>query len=111
VITRTAIFEGRIKAGCEARFMREFRERLVPLWQQFPHARNIRLLPVVGSDEDARPIALIQQINYPSRAALEEAIASPARAQARTITLELMQMFEARLYHVVSQSLLPETSV
>lgn len=111
MITRTAIFEGRIKPGCETLFLQGFSERLLPLWRQFPHASNIRLLPVVASDEDARPIALIQQIDYPSLAALEEAIASPARAQARAITLELMQMFEGRLYHVVSQAPVPGASI
>lgn len=101
MITRTAIFEGRIKPGCEARFLAGFRA-LMPLWQQFPHARNVRLLPVSGADPGAPQIALIQQIDYPSMAAIEEALASPARAQARAITLELMEMFEGRLYHVLS---------
>jgi hypothetical protein len=104
MITRTAVFEGRIKPGCEARFLRAFHEQLVPLWHQFPHATNIRLMRVTSADADAPPIAMLQQIDYPSLAALEEAIASPARAQARALTLELLEMFDGRLYHVVSDS-------
>ena len=103
MITRTAIFEGRIKPGCEDRFLTAFREQLMPLWQQLPHARNIRLLPVQSSDPGSPQIALVQQIDYPSVAALEEALASPARAKARALTLELMEMFEGRLYHLVSE--------
>jgi hypothetical protein len=103
MITRTAIFEGRIKPGHEEHFLKVFREQLMPMWQAFPHATNIRLLPVVAADPGSPPIALIQQIDYPSVAHLVEALASPARARARELTLELMKLFEGRLYHLVSE--------
>jgi len=103
LITRSAIFEGRIKTGCEERFFAAINERLAPLWRRFPHATNVRLLRVLQSDADARPVVMIQQIDYPSMAALEEAIASPVRAEARAITMELMEMFDGRFYHVVSE--------
>lgn len=103
MITRTAIFEGRFKPGCEERFFAEIKARLVPLWRQFPHASNIRLQRVVAADADAAPIAMIQQIDYPSVAALDEAMASPVRAQARAVTLELLEMFQGRFYHVISE--------
>ncbi|HVY64999.1 MAG TPA: hypothetical protein VHH11_09285 [Gammaproteobacteria bacterium] len=103
MITRTAIFEGRIKPGCEQRFFAGVEQRLAPLWRRFPHARNVRLLKVAAADADAPPIVMIQQIDYPSHAALAEAIASPVRAEARAVTLELMEMFEGRFYHVVSE--------
>jgi hypothetical protein len=103
MITRTAIFEGRLKEGCEARFYMQLHERLVPLWHQFPHATNIRLFRTVQADADAPPILMIQQIDYPSMAALEEAVASPIRTQARAVTMELMEMFEGRFYHVLSE--------
>ena len=103
MITRTAIFEGRIKPGHEEHFLMVFREQLMPMWQAFPHATNIRLLPVIAADSDAPPIALIQQIDYPSVAHLEETLASPPRARARVLTRELMELFEGRLYHLVSE--------
>jgi len=103
MITRTAIFEGRIKEGFEERFFAEVRERLAPLWQRFPHASNVRLLRVAAADADAPAIVMIQQVDYPSTAALEEALASPVRTEARAITMELMTMFEGRFYHVVSE--------
>ncbi len=104
MITRTAIFEGRIKPGCEDRFFEGINARLAPLWRRFPHASNIRLLRVAASDADALPIVMIQQIDYPSMAALDEAMASPVRAEARAATLELMEMFEGRFYHVLSDA-------
>ena len=103
MITRSAIFEGRIREGCEERFFAAVRERLAPLWAQLPNASNIRLLRIAEADADAPPIAMIQQVDYPSYTALEEAIASPIRAQARAITLELLEMFEGRFYHVISE--------
>ena len=111
MITRTAIFEGRIKQGQEERFFSEIKARLAPLWRRVPHASNVRLLRVVAADGDAPPVAMIQQIDYPSHAALAEAIASPARAEARALTLELMEMFEGRFYHVVSEGNAVEHSV
>lgn len=102
MITRTAIFEGRIKAGCEDRFFAEIDSRLAPLWSQLPQSSNVRLHRIVAADADAPSIVMIQQVDYPSLAALDAAIASPVRAQARAITLEILEMFEGRFYHVVS---------
>ena len=104
MITRTAIFEGRIREGYEERFFAEIKSRLAPLWRRFPHASNIRLLRVAVLDADAAPIVMIQQIDYPSMAALDEAMASPIRAEARAATLALMEMFEGRFYHVLSDA-------
>lgn len=103
MITRTAIFEGRIKDGCEDRFFTEIEERLAPLWRKFPHATNVRLLRVSARDHDALPIVMIQQIDYPSWKAMNDAVASPIRAKARELTLEILEMFDGRFYHVMSE--------
>jgi hypothetical protein len=103
MITRSAIFEGKLKPGCDERFFSEIRERLAPLWRQFPNASNVRLHRIDSSDDDTTPILMIQQIDYPSLAAVEEALASPVRAQARAVTMELMEMFEGRFYHLISE--------
>ncbi len=103
MITRTAIFEGRVKPGFEDRFFSEVETRLAPLWRQFPHGSDVRLFRITASDADALPVAMIQQIDYPSMEALQAAIASPIRDQARAVTLELMEMFEGRFYHLISE--------
>jgi len=102
VITRIAIFEGRVRPGCEERFFTAVEERLLPLWRQFPQALAVRYYRIHALDPDARPIAMVQQIDYPSRAALEEAVRSPIRERARAVTLELMEMFDGRFYHLMS---------
>ncbi len=101
MITRTAIFEGRVTPGLEEQFFAAVEMRLAPLWRRFPHALDVRWLRITVKDTDAPPIAMIQQIDYPSLAALEAAIASPIRSEARAVTMELMKMFEGRFYHVV----------
>jgi hypothetical protein len=50
---------------------------------------------------------MIQEIDYPSLDAIEEALVSPVRTQARAVTDEIMALFDGRFYHVVSQRLVP----
>lgn len=102
MITRTAIFEGQVRDGHEDEFFKTVEVRLAPLWSQFPHAENVRWYRIIESDPDARPVAMIQQIDYPSKAALEEAVKSPVRDKARALTMELMKLFDGRFYHLVS---------
>jgi hypothetical protein len=103
VITRTAIFEGRVTPGQEARFYAEVAARLMPLWLRFPHAQNVRWLRCLHADQGAPQIAMIQQIDYASEAAMNEALNSAGRIEARGITRELLQSFDGRLYHIVSE--------
>ena len=51
MIIRYALFEGVIHAGREQEFRAFVKERLVPLWMQFPGAEEVRVLD--GTDRDA----------------------------------------------------------
>ena len=102
MITRTAIFEGHVRDGCEDEFFSQVQTRLAPLWQAFPHALSVRFWRADACDDAERPIAMIQQVDYPSLEAMNEAITSPQRDAARAVTMELMEMFEGRFYHVIS---------
>lgn len=103
MITRTAVFEGRFKAGDEARFFAGVEERLAPVWREFPHALAVRWFRMEGVEADAHPIVMIQQIDYPSRETLAAAIDSPVRDRARAITMELMELLDGRFYHFISE--------
>jgi hypothetical protein len=107
MFTRYAIFEGTVRPGHEDEFFRAVEERLVPLWRQMPQAQAVRVVRIARRDEDAPPIAMIQEIDYPSLDAIEEALVSPVRTQARAVTDEIMALFDGRFYHVVSQRLVP----
>jgi hypothetical protein len=99
--TRSAIFEGRIHPGREEEFFAIVRERLVPIWKQMPGALEVRVMRTEQPDEDATPIAMVQEIDYPSLEAVETALVSPVRATGRAVTDMLMEMFDGRFYHIV----------
>jgi len=102
MITRTAIFEGRVKEGRDEEFFAAVESRLAPLWQAFPHALAVRFFRAQACDDGERPVAMIQQVDYPSTEAMQAALASPQRDAARAVTLELLEMFDGRFYHVIT---------
>lgn len=102
MITRRAIFEGRVRDGREEEFFHQIETRLAPLWQAFPHALDVRLFRIDQCDDAERPVAMIQEVDYPDMVSMQQAITSPQRDAARAVTLELMEMFDGRFYHVIS---------
>ena len=42
MLTRTAIYEGTIKAGHEEEFFRRVRDELEPMWRRFLHVKAVR---------------------------------------------------------------------
>ncbi len=110
-VVRLGFFEGRIKPGQEPAFYGYARERLVPLWRSFPHLLAFRMSTRVSSDDGAPPYALILEFTYPSREAMDEALASPVRMRSREVTQGLFEYFEGRIVHVVAEAddISPET--
>ena len=98
---RCAFFEGKVKPGCEDAFALFVKERLVPLWTQFPGAEEVRVLRQLESDTDQPHYAMVLAIKYPSRAAIEEALKSDVRAKSREVTTDLIKMFEGQIFHTV----------
>ena len=105
MITRYALFEGSVKDGQVASFRAAVRERLVPLWRQFPGAQEVRVMFGEDRDEDAPELPLILAISYPSRAAMDLALASPVRTRSREVTSEIVaRHFEGRIHHHVMEA-------
>jgi hypothetical protein len=105
--TRYAIFEGTVHRGREDDFFRLVEERLLPLWRQMPHAQAVRVVRGVETDAGVPPAAMILAIDYPSREAIAEALASPVRARARAVTEEILELLDGRFYHVIGRRLGP----
>ena len=101
---RCAFFEGRVKPGCEDAFAAFVKDRLVPLWTQFPGAEEVRVLRQQESDTDQPHYAMVLAIRYPDREAIERALASEVRNQSRKETAELVKMFEGRIFHTVFEA-------
>jgi hypothetical protein len=101
MIIRYALFEGEIHAGREAEFRTFVRDRLVPLWTQFPGAEEVRVQFALDRDAGAPGYAMVLAICYPDLAAVDRALASDVRLQSREVTGELLKMFTGRVHHHV----------
>lgn len=101
MLTRLAFFEGVIRPGREAEFDAYVDETLAPLWRRFPHATCVEILREAEADDGAHRYPLVLRISYPSRAALDEALASPIRAEGRALTQGLFAFFDGRIFHTV----------
>jgi len=103
MLTRFAIFAGRLKPGCEAE-MRGFVDTVMaPLWAKFDCAEEVRVYFGVEQEANGPVVPLILAISYADRAAMQKGITSPARDAAKERLPELYERFfeEIRLNHYV----------
>lgn len=98
---RCAFFRGRVRPGSEETFTHFVRDKLVPLWSRFPGADEVRVLRQEEADVAEPHYAMVLAIRYPSRAAIEEALASEARTKSRAVTAELVPLFDGDIFHTV----------
>ena len=101
MMKRLAFFEGAIRPGRAAEFDAYVTDRLVPLWTQFPGAARVEVLREVEAEDGSHRYPMVLEITYPNRAAIENALASPVRAQSREVTKGLLEFFDGRIFHVV----------
>jgi len=105
MFTRSAIFVGQIKPGMEEDFYRAVEERLLPAWRQMLHAQAVRLYRPRRAEPPAENIFLVQQIDYPSLEAIDEALASPRREAATQALASVRHMYDGAHHHVVYEVL------
>lgn len=104
MITRFALFEGSIKPGQTDAFRAAVKERLVPLWTQFPGNSEVRVMFSDDRDEGAPEFPLILAISYPDEAAMESALESPFRFKSKEVTGEIVaEHFEGKIHHHVTE--------
>lgn len=104
MITRFAMFEGRVRDGQTSAFREAVKERLVPLWTQFPGNTDVRVMFGDDRDEGAPEFPLILAISYPDQATMDAALGSPARFQSKDVTGEIVaQYFDGRIHHHVTE--------
>lgn len=103
MITRYALFEGKVKDGQTEAFRKAVIERILPKWQQFPKATDVRVSFAEARDDGAPELPMILAINYPDLQAVDEAMASPVRSEACAATeAVLSEFFEGRIHHHVT---------
>ncbi|WP_179379373.1 hypothetical protein [Jannaschia marina] len=103
MITRYALFEGTVTEGQEAAFRAAVLEELLPKWKAFPGALAVRVTFGDARDPGAPEFPLILAVDYPDIAAVEAALASPARTEGKAATEALLpRFFEGRIHHHVT---------
>lgn len=106
MLTRYAFFEGALVPGCEAAFRAAVLGGLLPGWKAYPGAQAVRVGFAVERDDGAPAFPLVLAVDFPDRAALERALASPERLASRAATQELLpRFFTGHIHHHVMQSL------
>jgi hypothetical protein len=98
---RCAFFEGKVKPGYEEAFAEFVRDRLLPLWTRYPGAKEVRVLRQTESDTAEPHYALILSMSYPNREAIEKTLASAVRQKSKIETIDLVKMFDGRIFHTV----------
>ena len=103
MITRYALFEGKVKDGQTEAFRKDVIETILPKWKAFPGALDVRVSFCEERDDGAPEFPLILAINYRDMAAVDAALASPVRAESRAATeAVLSKYFEGRIHHHVT---------
>lgn len=104
MITRFALFEGSVDHAHIEAFRAAVKERLVPLWTQFPGHIGVRVMFSDDRDEGAPEFPLILAITYPDLATMEAALEAPARFQSKDVTGQIVaEFFTGRIHHHVTQ--------
>ncbi|WP_027059143.1 hypothetical protein [Mesorhizobium loti] len=103
MITRYALFEGKVKDGETTAFRQAVLDTVLPKWKAFPGALDVRVSFAEKRDDGAPEFPLILAINYRDMAAVDAALASPVRAESRAATeAVLARYFEGRIHHHVT---------
>ena len=55
-------------------------------------------------DKDARPIAMILEMDFPNMQAIDACMASPIRPESHAATEKVMTLFDGRFYHYVTEA-------
>jgi hypothetical protein len=105
VITRYAIFEGQVHDGRTPEFRAAVLAEVLPKWQAFPGALAVRVGFADERDDGAPEFPMILAISYPDRAAVDAALASPTRAEAKAATESVLaRFFDGRIHHHITEA-------
>ncbi|MFT4013862.1 MAG: hypothetical protein QM682_10750 [Paracoccus sp. (in: a-proteobacteria)] len=105
MITRYALFEGKIHEGQEAAFREAVLAEVLPKWKAFPGALAVRIGFAEFRDEGAPELPMVLAISYPDLDTVEKALASPARTEAKAATdAVLARFFTGRIHHHVTEA-------
>jgi hypothetical protein len=105
MITRYALFEGRIHEGQTEAFRKAILAEVLPHWKAFPGVLAVKVCFENERDESAPEMPLILAISYPDRPSVDVALASPQRAAAKAATESILERyFTGRVHHHITEA-------
>ena len=105
MLTRYAIFEGRVRSGMDNEMRDYVNDVLVPIWRQFDGAHTVRVMFGVEQDPEGPSLPLVLAITYLDAAAMERGLASPARYESRDLLPEFFAKYiDGKLLHYVMET-------
>ena len=104
MLTRVAVFEGVIASGGEDAFFAQVRSKLEPIWRQFPHVQDVRVLRTQQADPGAIPIVMVLEMDFADLDAIHASLDSDIKTKAHAATLEVLKPFEGRFFHFICES-------
>lgn len=103
MITRFALFEGRIHDGQADAFRQAVLAEVLPRWKAFPGALAVRVGFAESRDDGAPEYPMILAISFPDLDTVQAALASPERNAAKAATdAVLARFFTGRIHHHVT---------
>ena len=104
MLTRYALFEGRVRPGMDSEMRAYVNDVLAPLWRQFDGAHTVRVMFGVEQDLGGPSYPLILAITYPDAAAMARGLASPARYESRDLLPNFFAKYiDGKLLHYVME--------
>lgn len=94
MIIRLAIFTGHVPSQATEAFDAHVKQRMLPLIAAFPGIHAVRVLRTGGGDGILADACLALEMSYVDQSAMEQALASPERAQNAAETETLLAMVE-----------------
>lgn len=105
MITRYALFEGKIKDGELEAFRAAFLNNAVPQLKQMPNIVSLNVSFSESQDDGAAEFPIIMAVTYRSLESMTIALESPERQKAKTITERILsKYFEGHIHHHVTTS-------
>ncbi len=105
MITRFALAEGQIHPGETSAFRAAVLNDVLPHWRAMPGVLAVRVAFPDEREAGAPELVLVLAIDYPDRAAIDVAMASPQRALAKAATEALLaRYFQGRVHHHISEA-------
>ncbi|TVP95638.1 MAG: hypothetical protein EA338_11700 [Roseinatronobacter sp.] len=89
----------------EDAFFGAVRARLIPAWQQMLHAQDVRVFRPWDIEAPGADVFLVQEIDYPSRDAISEALASDRRVMAMEALASVQHMYTGSHHHIIYERL------